>query len=321
MEAYYSLQLITEMTSISLWVLFKLRGREAVDFLLQRKFHHSVRQNLCYGQVVMAKYGVRLERRGQVALMTFDRPERRNAFNEAMWSGLEQTVEELRECLPRVVVVTGSGKAFCSGFDIHPDNPQVNGLIESVQKQKRSPVEILIKRLQSAVNDLVTLPVPVIASINGDAYGGGAELASRCDLRVMDPQAVICFAEVKLGLMTDWGGGPGLTRLIGASRAADMILTGRVVGADEALRIGLVNRISTPGNALDEAMVLAETIAKNSPRAIRHALKVIRQAQELTMKQALELECQEAITLITSGECIQGITAFLSKQTPEFPDI
>jgi len=269
----------------------------------------------------MAEYGVCLERRGKVALITFDRPERRNAFNEAMWSGLEQTVQVLKEHLPRAIVVTGSGKAFGAGFDVNPDNPQVSGLIEAVQKQERPPVEILIERLQSAVNDLVTLPVPVIAAINGDAYGGGAELASRCDLRVMDPQAVICFAEVKLGLMPDWGGGPGLTRLIGASRAADMILTGRKVGADEALGIGLVNRISAPGMALDEAMAMAEIIARNGPRAVRHALTVIRQAQELTMAQALELERQEAVELITSGECIQGITAFLSKQPPEFPDI
>ena len=269
----------------------------------------------------MAEYGVRLERSGKVALITFDRPERRNAFNEAMWSSLEQTVAELKENLPRVVIVTGAGKAFCAGFDINPDNPQVGGLIESVQKQERPPVESLIKRLQSAVNDLATLPVPIIAGINGDAYGGGAELASRCDLRVMDPQAAICFAEVKLGLMTDWGGGPGLTRLIGASRAADMILTARKIGADEALRIGLVNRISAPGNALDEAMVLAEMIAQNGPRAVRHALQVIRQSPELPMQRALEMERREATTLITSGECIQGITAFLSKQTPEFPDI
>lgn len=269
----------------------------------------------------MTEYGVRFEKKGKVALITFDRPERRNAFNETMWSEFEQTIRELKEHLPRVIIVTGSGKAFCAGFDINPDNPQVTGLIESVQKQERPPVEILIKRLQSAVNDLVTLPVPVIAAINGVAYGGGAELASRCDLRVMDPQAVICFSEVKLGLMPDWGGGPGLTRLIGASLAADIILTGRKVGADEALRIGLVNRISAPGMVLDEAMGMAEMIAKNSPRAVRHALTVIRQAQELTMKQALELECREAVTLITSGECIQGITAFLNKQPPEFPDI
>lgn len=269
----------------------------------------------------MSDYGVRCERREKVAVIIFERPERRNAFNEAMWSDFEKTVHELNKQLPRVVIVTGSGKAFCTGFDINPDNPQVSGLIDAVQQRDRTPVELLIKRLQTAVKDLVTIPVPVIAAINGDAYGGGAELAVSCDLRVMDPHAVICFAEVKRGLMPDWGGGPGLTRLIGASRAADIILTGRKVGANEALRIGLVNRISAPGMVLDEAMALAEMIAKNGPRAVRHALTVIRQAQELTMKQALELECQEAVTLITSGECIHGITAFLSKQPPEFPDI
>ena len=269
----------------------------------------------------MSEYGVRFERKDKVAVIIIDRPERRNAFNEAMWSGLEQTVRELKERLPRVIIVTGSGKAFCAGFDINPDNPQISGLIEAVQKQERSPIEILIKRMQSAVNDLVTLPIPVIAAINGDAYGGGAELVSRCDLRVMDPHAVICFAEVKLGLMPDRGGGPGRTWLIGASHAADMILTGRKVGANEALSIGLVNRVSAPGMALDEAMAMAEMIAKNGPRAIRHALTVIRQSQELTMKQALELECREAVMLIASGECIQGITAFLSKQPPEFFDI
>jgi enoyl-CoA hydratase/carnithine racemase len=83
------------------------------------------------------------------------------------------------------------------------------------------------------VNDLVAMPVPVIGAINGDTYGGGAELALCSDLRVMNPHAVICFAEVKLGLMPDWGGGPGLTRLIGASHAADMILSGRKVGAND----------------------------------------------------------------------------------------
>jgi enoyl-CoA hydratase len=269
----------------------------------------------------MMEYGIRLERRGRIALIVFNRPSRRNAMNEAMWTQLEKTTAVLKENLPRVLIVTGKGQSFCAGFDINPDNPQVSGLIDSVQKRERPPVARLIQRLQSAVHDLVTLPIPVIACLNGDAYGGGAELASRCDLRVMDPQAVICFAEVKLGLMTDWGGGPGLTRLIGASRAADMILTGRKVGASEALSMGLVNRISAPGEALHESITLAETIAQNGPRAVRHALKVIRQAQELSLKQALELECQEATTLITTGECVHGITAFLDRRTPEFPDI
>ncbi len=269
----------------------------------------------------MTKYGVSLERRGKIAVITFNRPERRNAFNEAMWSGLEEVVSGLIGNLPRAVIVIGAGKAFCAGFDVNPDNPQVSGLIDAVQKKERAPVEELIRRLQRAVDALVTLPVPIIAAINGDAYGGGAELASRCDLRVMDSSAVISFSEVRLGLMPDWGGGPGLTRLIGTSQASDLILTGRNVGAEEALRIGLVNRVSVPGKAFEEALALAETIASKGPRAVRHALFVIRKVLELPMHEALALELQEAVSLIVSGECVHGITAFLAKQEPDFPDI
>ena len=269
----------------------------------------------------MQHEGVLLERKDHVAVVTFNRPGRRNAFDENMWTGLEQVVAQLKSQIPRVVVVTGAGKSFCAGFDVNPDNPQVSGLIGAVEKRERAPVEALIRRLQETVDSLVGLPVPVIAAVNGDAYGGGAELASRCDLRVMDKTAVFCFSEARLGLMPDWGGGPGLTRLIGASRAADMILTGRKVAADEALSIGLVNRISAPGLALAEAVTLAETIARNGPRAVRHALTVIRKAAELPMKAALDLEREQAVSLIVSGECVHGITAFLSKQKPVFPDI
>jgi len=269
----------------------------------------------------MQNSDVLLERKDRVAVVTFNRPERRNAFDENMWTGLERVVTHLKSQLPRAVVVTGSGKNFCAGFDVNPDNPQVSSLIGAVERGDRAPAEALIRRLQEAVDALVRLPVPIIACVNGDAYGGGAELASRCDLRVMDPEAVFCFSETKLGLMPDCGGGPGLTRLVGASWAADMILTGREIGAAEALRIGLVNRISPPGAALEEALVLAEGIAQNGPRAVRHALSVIRQSMELPMRAALDLEREQAVTLITSGECVHGITAFLSKQKPVFPDI
>jgi enoyl-CoA hydratase/carnithine racemase len=164
------------------------------------------------------------------------------------------------------------------------------------------------------------LPVPIIAAINGLAYGGGAEIASRCDLRVMDPQAVICFSEVRLGLMPDQGGVAGLTRLVGASRAADLILTARKVGAEEAFQLGWANRISGPGKALEEALSLAFSIAQNGPRAVRHALSVIRKTCDLTTQEALDMETEEAVTLIVSGESVHGISAFLTRQKPEFPD-
>jgi enoyl-CoA hydratase len=270
----------------------------------------------------MENYGVRLEYRGNIAVVTLDRPARRNAFNEKMWDDFERAAAALGAKPPRAVVVTGAGgKAFCAGFDVNPDNPQIERLIGAVNEHSRPPVEALLGRIRAAVDRLVFLPVPVIAAINGLAYGGGAELAVRCDLRVADPDAVICFSELKLGLMPDWGGGASLARLAGPARAADLILTARKVSADEALRLGIVNRISVPGGALAEALELAGTIARNGPRAARHALQVIRRAADMPLNEALELETAQAVELTASGECIHGITAFLLKKEPEFPDL
>ncbi|HOO38991.1 MAG TPA: enoyl-CoA hydratase/isomerase family protein [Deltaproteobacteria bacterium] len=269
----------------------------------------------------MKDYGVRLERTGHIAVVTFDRPGRQNSMDEHMWTCFEGVITELKQNLPRVVVVTGAGeKAFCAGFDVNPENPQVTELAKAMETHDRAPAQALINRVRTSTDSLVFLPVPIIAAINGLAYGGGAEIASRCDLRVMDPEAVICFSEVKLGLMPDHGGVVGLTRLVGPAKAADLILTARKLVAQEALSLGVVNRISEEGRALETALELAEGIAKNGPRAVRHALKVIRKTPELSYMEALEMESKEAVDLIVTGECVHGIAAFLTKQKPEFPD-
>jgi enoyl-CoA hydratase/carnithine racemase len=269
----------------------------------------------------MADYGIRLEREDQIAVVTFDRPDRQNTLDEHMWDCMEKVVADLKARLPRVVVLTGSGdRAFSAGFDVNPENSMVAHLIDAVQKHEKGPAYDLIRRVRTTTDTLVMLPVPIIAAINGLAYGGGAEIATRCDLRVMDPCAAICFSEVRLGLMPDHGGVVGLTRLLGASRAADLILTARKVGAEEALQMGLINRISQPGKALEDARMLARSIAENGPRAIRHALKVIRRTMDMSTMEALELETEEAVSLIAHGECIHGIAAFLSKQKPVFPE-
>jgi enoyl-CoA hydratase len=269
----------------------------------------------------MSDYGVRLKRKGHVAIVILDRPERLNAFDETMWESFEAALAELKKKLPRALVITGVGeRSFSAGFDINPENPQVSSLIEAVERHDRGPVDILINRVRKAVDELVFLPIPVIAALNGDAYGGGAEIAVRCDMRVMDPGAVISFSEVKLGLMPDHGGAVGLTRLVGPGRAADLILTARKVPAEEALKLGMVNRISAPGKALEEALTLAETIAGMGPRAVRNALEVIRRTPDIPQREALELETEKAVTLIASGECYHGIVAFLEKKKPEFPE-
>lgn len=268
----------------------------------------------------MSKETIHLERRDAVAILTMDRPLRRNAFNDRMFEALERVTRELKEHLPRAIVITGGGdNAFCAGFDIHPDNPLVSGLIDAVEKKNQASAHKLIHDIRKIVDGFVSLPVPIIAAINGLAYGGGAELAVRCDLRVMDPNAVICFSEVRLGLMPDWGGGAALARLIGASRAADVILTARQIQAGEAINFGLVNRICQ-SNCLEEAVALADMIAANSPRAVSYTLALIRQSRNLTFAQALDLEAEKAISLIGSGEYFYGVSAFLEKRKPEFPD-
>jgi len=269
----------------------------------------------------MNDYGVRLKRQGSIAVITFDRSAKQNAFDQHMWDCLDNVVRELTASLPRVIVLTGAGeKAFCTGFDVNPENPLLKPLLAAMERHDKGPAYDLIRRIRTSTDRLVTLPVPIIAAINGLAYGGGAEIASRCDLRVMDQNAVICFSEVRLGLMPDHGGVVGLTHLVGASRASDLILTARKVDAREAFQLGLTNRISPPGKALEEALALALTIAENGPRAVRHALSVIRRTGDLTTQEALELETQEAVSLIASGESIHGVSAFLMRQKPEFPE-
>jgi enoyl-CoA hydratase/carnithine racemase len=268
----------------------------------------------------MSDYGIRLERVGHIAVVTVDRAEKLNTFDERMWTELERVAAELASELPRAAVITGVGRAFCAGFDVNPENSQVAELAGALEKGERAPAEKLVRRVREAVDKLVFLPVPVIAALNGIAYGGGAELATRCDIRIADPDAVISFSEVRLGLMPDWGGGVALTRLLGTAKAAELILTARQVTAVEALYMGLVNKISEPGRALEESIELAELIGKNGPRAVRTALEIIRKTPDLSLQESLELETERAADLIATGECIHGIAAFLQKKDPEFPD-
>jgi enoyl-CoA hydratase len=269
----------------------------------------------------MSEGRVELRREGHVAVLIIDRPERRNALNEALWHALDAALAAIEAAPPRAVVLTGAGdRAFCAGMDVNPDNPQVARLIGAVQRGDVGPAAALLVGLRRIVDRLADLPVPTIAAINGLAYGGGAEIAARCDLRVVDPAATICFSEVRLGLMPDLGGGVALTRLLGPGRAADLILTSRRIAPDEALALGLVNRVSAPGAALAEAIALGAEISANGPRAVRSALQIIRRTPSLSDEEALAEELRSAAALIASGECAVGIPAFMARRTPDFPE-
>lgn len=266
-------------------------------------------------------HSVTLERLGKVAIVSLDRPERRNALDEIMWNALEAATIAVESSLPRAVIITGAGtRAFSAGMDVSPDNPLVQPLLAGLQAKNAGPAEVMLRRLREVVDRFVALPVPTIAAVSGLAYGGGAEIAARCDLRVIDPSAVICFSETRLGLMPDLGGGVALVEIVGRSRAADLILTARKVGAAEALALGLVNRVSAPGACVDEAIALAEAIAENGPRAVRASLRVNRGVCDRTREEALEHELREATELIATGEFGQGVSALFAKTPPRFDD-
>jgi len=264
---------------------------------------------------------ISLKREGYIALVTLDREHKKNAFDAHMFKALKIVTQELKTDLPRAVVLTGAGEqAFSAGFDVGLDNPMTARLFNAVNTGDEEMAMEVIQEFRQIVDDFVNLPIPIIAGVNGLAYGGGAELAVRCDMRIMDESAGICFSEVRLGLMPDWGGGAYLSKLVGTAAASDLILTARVVGAKEAKALGLVNQVSEKGCCLHQAMELAGRISRNGPKAVQQALAVIRESRELPMSQALVSEARAAARLIVSGECIHGITAFMEKKPPEFPD-
>lgn len=269
----------------------------------------------------MSEAVVDIQMKDNIAVVTINRPKRRNAINDSVLDGLIDVARTMKKTLPRVVILTGKGdKAFSAGFDINPDNAMTVEFGDAVTNNNYEAAQKTVNRLRDAIDEFISIPVPIIAAINGIAYGGGAEIATRCDLSVMSRSAVICFSEVTLGLMPDFGGGAKLSKLIGSSRAADLILTARKVGAEEALSLGLINRISNGDSVLEDALVLAKQIAGNGPRAVRSSLSVIRQSMNLSLDDVLSYEKEKAISLILSGECIHGISAFLEKRAPEFPE-
>ena len=265
---------------------------------------------------------ITLEMKDNIAKIIMNRPEKSNTFNFQTWEEFNSIINEIEKSLPRAIIITGAGeKAFSAGFDVSLENPQMIEMQKALTDKKKETAKKLISYIRATIDHFASLPIPIIAAINGMAYGGGAELAVRCDIRIIEEHGIICFSETKLGLMPDWGGGVALTRLVGSAFSTELICSGKKVESEEALRIGLVNKICEKGKSEEAAMDIARAISKNGPRAIRSALSVIRNTMDMKLKEALDFESEQAVDLIMSGECVHGIMAFLSKKEPEFPEI
>ncbi|WP_285694490.1 enoyl-CoA hydratase-related protein [Actinomadura sp. NBRC 104412] len=254
-------------------------------------------------------------RRGEpnehVAEIVLDRPEALNALSTAMARELAAVCARVAgDPGIRAVVLSAEGeRAFCVGADLKERNAMSD---EEIMAQR--PV------LRAAFGGVLNLPQPVIAAVHGYALGGGCELALSCDLIVADGSAVFGLPEVTVGLVPGGGGTQLATRRLGAGRAADLVLTGRRLGIEEAEAYGLVDRKVPAGSARAEALTIAATIAGNSPVAVRAAKRAMRLgAGTGSLDAALDIEENAWRTAVLSPDRREGIAAFNEKRTPDWP--
>jgi enoyl-CoA hydratase len=249
----------------------------------------------------------RVARDGAVATLTIDRPEAMNALDRPTLEELRDRLAELAEDADtRVVILTGAGdRAFVAGADIR----YMSGLgVEEARAWGALGHE--------CAGWLETMPKPTVAAIDGFALGGGCELALACDLRYASPGAKLGQPEINLGIIPGWGGTQRLARVCGLGVAKDLILTGRVIGADEALRMGLVNDVHDP--AIDRAREVAEQLAAKSPLALAAIKRSVNRALQGDQVENLEREAVEFAELFESADAKEGMTAFVEKREPKF---
>lgn len=248
-----------------------------------------------------------VEQRGAVALLTLNRPKALNALDAATLEALAEAVRQVRESDARALVLTGEGRAFAAGADI-----EAMGQMSSLQAEEFSRLG------HASFAALELLAIPTIAAVNGFALGGGCELALACDWIYASTGARFGQPEVKLGLIPGFGGTSRLTRRVGVAWAKEIVLTAATLKADEALRIGLVNRLFEPDELLDAALKTAEEIGRLGPVALGIAKGVLQQAQDADVELAHALE-QNAFGLVfASADRDEGIAAFLGKREAKF---
>jgi enoyl-CoA hydratase len=251
---------------------------------------------------------LKVERTDRVATVTIDRPERRNALNAAVRTELMATLDQLAgEDEVRVVVITGAGdRAFVAGADI-------GEFADRSSIEQRAAMEG--RRVFDAIAEL---PKPVIAAINGYALGGGCELAMACDVRLAARSARLGQPEVNLALLPGGGGTQRLPRLVGWGRAMRLILTGELIGAEEAERIGLVDQVVDDDALADRTRELASSIARHSPLTLGLIKQAVRAAAEMPLAAGLAFERELFITAFSSEDRVEGVSAFLEKRDPSF---
>ena len=252
---------------------------------------------------------LRREDRGEIRVLTIDKEPQMNVLSRPLVAELAQQARQAGvEAAIRAVVITGAGaRAFCAGANL-----------KERQGWSEQDVRRWLVELHAGLREIERCPKPWVAAINGLALGGGCELALACDLRVIDPAARIGLTETKIGVIPGGGGTVRLPRLIGVGRAKDLILTARRVDAQEALQLGLVNRISAAGDCLPAALALAREIAANAPVAVAAAKQAIDEGWDLPLDAALERERAHYEKPLLSQDRLEGLQAFAEKRPPRW---
>ncbi|MEZ6017823.1 MAG: enoyl-CoA hydratase-related protein [Planctomycetota bacterium] len=252
---------------------------------------------------------VTCERDGDLVFLTLQRPEVMNCLSFPTLRRFRALLEELASDLTvRAILITGAGeRAFCAGADL--------------KERRTMPVERVpdfVRNIRGLMDDVAAMPQPTIAVVNGVAFGGGTELMLACDLRVAAEDATFGLTETTLAILPGAGGTQRLPRLIGASRAKDLILTGRKLDAAEAERIGLVNRVAPRAELAAAARALALGIAANGPVAVRAAKEAIDRGTEAPITEGLAIEAECYAKVIPTQDRLEALAAFAEKRRPHF---
>lgn len=247
-----------------------------------------------------------------IGILSINRPKVLNAINRDTLNEMKLFLEDT---LPgeklKCLIITGSGeKSFAAGADISEMN-----------EMNKNEFQDYCNLAHYVYGLIESNSIPSIAAINGYALGGGFELALACDIRIASQNAKLGFPEVNLGIFPAWGGTQRITRILGIGKSKELIYTGEMISAEEALRIGLVEKVVTKENVLDEAKKMAKIISKRSPVAVRMAKKAINAGSEIDLQQGLLLEKTLALVCFDSQDRKEGMQSFLNKKEPDFKGI
>jgi len=249
-----------------------------------------------------------LEVADRIATLTVNRPDKLNALNDATISELGQAIDQIRiDDSIGGVIITGAGRAFVAGADISELSSQTPVLA----KARARAGQDVFRRFE-------TCPKPVIAAVNGFALGGGCELAMACHIRIASDAAKFGQPESKLGLLPGYGGSQRLPRLVGKGRAVQLLITGEMIDAAEAYRIGLVNKITTTNDLMTTAKEMMRLILANGPLAVALCIEAIDRGLEMSLEEGLILEANHFGLLAATDDMREGTRAFVEKRPPAF---